>query len=173
MRIRKWAIIFVFISLSLCLFSGCSRQQVQKDSKSTFTDSELQNIEKSNKVLMEEGFQMAGHLPDSLQKILSEITGWMKEAKPYTNKIPKSDDFTTSVYVGPAILSLTTADNNEIKLTPAYYVKLKYGMGLNFIYINNVICYSKNDKVRYFVLKELYDWLKNNKWKLEFHSEYE
>jgi hypothetical protein len=138
-----------------------------------FTETELQNIEKSNKVLMEEGFQMAGHLPNSRQKILSEITYWVKEAKPYTNKIPKSDDYVTSVYVGPAILSLTTADKSKIKLTPAYYVKLKNGIHLDFKYISNVICYSNNNKMRYFVSKGLYDWLKNNKWKSEFHSEYE
>lgn len=113
--------------------------------------------------------------PKNNESVLSKVTSWLQQAKPYMEKIPQSEPSGPSAgYHGPAILYITTSDKHKITIIPAFYEvseMTEHGKMYTNRYIADVLNLSCDEQHCYIQSKGLYNWLKNDKWETEFEME--
>jgi hypothetical protein len=137
------------------------------------TDSELKTIETGGKVsITSEGPCQICQTPKYNKPVLSKVTTWLQQAKPYIGRIPKSDcpRVLFGGYIGPATMHITMPDKREITIKPAYYTipeMTEHGKMYANHYVANVLELDYDQQRSYIQSSQLYNWLKNGKWKTE------
>lgn len=125
-------------------------------------------------------------IPNNQKFVSSQVLSWLKEATPYTEKIPQSPEVVFQGNVGPARITLTTADHHLIEIYPEYYVE-KSGKSYTSIstdghgvvtktenpvyqvqYVQDVLVFNNGVDRTYLESEPLYNWLKQGQWKPEF-----
>lgn len=138
-------------------------------------ESELKTIETGGKVnLTPDSPCQTWEVPKDNKAVLSKVTTWLQQAKPYIGRIPKSNcTGVFSGYFGPAILYITTSDNHKITIKPAYYTipeMTEHGKMYANHYVANVLELDYDQQRSYIQSSQLYNWLKNDKWRTEFKN---
>lgn len=113
-------------------------------------------------------------IPKSQNSTLSKITLLLKQAKLYNGKIPSShtsSDVVFNAYIGPSTLYINTSDKHKITIQPVFYI-LSDRTRCRIDYLSGVLKFIDDKQIIYIQSSQLYDWLKNNKWKLEFKIEH-
>lgn len=101
---------------------------------------------------------------------MPKILAWLKTAKPYTGKIPKTANVIFYANVGPSTIFLRNSDKRFITAEPEWYV-ISSGTGRASVsYIQNVVKLNIYGKTAYVVSNPLYDWLKKDRWKSAFRE---
>lgn len=112
--------------------------------------------------------------PKNAQKTLAKVSVWLQASRPYTGDVPQTtDDVIFNGNIGPASLSIDTAQKQTLTLQPAWYIvpSDKPVGGYETYetrYVTNVLQLKKDNQTSYLTCKPLYDWLKNDTWKTEF-----
>lgn len=125
-------------------------------------------------------------IPNDQKFVLSQIIAWLKQAEPYTEKIPQSPEVVFQGNVGPAQITLTTSDKRLLVIYPAYYIEKsekthtsistdEHGVvtktenpEFQVQYVQDVLVFDNGGDRSYLKSEELYNWLKSNQWKTEF-----
>ncbi len=115
--------------------------------------------------------------------VISQTLTWLKTATPYTEQIPQSAKVYLYGYLGPSRLCLTTSNNQNISIYPAYYYTAEptvYDVEVNGVqqeqpsylyqvqYVQGVVACDNGQGISYFKSGPLFDWLKTDQWKTEF-----
>jgi len=184
---RKTIICFLFIFIvSLCLLTGCaakhnpsmeatSSQSSKSGTSSTavLSDAVQKSIANGGEVsLTGDSPNMPWMVPKNKDTVISEVTTWLQQAKPYMDKIPQSEYTGASAgYSGPAILYISTSDKHKITIAPAHYnISEMTDQGKMYTnrYISGVLYLKYDEQESYIQSSQLYNWLKNDKWETEF-----
>ena len=121
-------------------------------------------------VYISAGTPIKGKWTTSYAKVVAQqVLKWLKESTPYTGVVPESS-ITLDAYPGFARLHLTTADNQEIVVSPANYAVLENGE-YKPKYVQDVVEYSVGIQTIYLESPQLYDWLKSGQWKDQFKEQ--
>ena len=80
--------------------------------------------------------------PDSQNEVLSQVSSWLKTAKPYTGTVPNTDYVDDIVHhnIGPSAMHITSSEQFETLIYPAWYVKID-GQEVDGGYITHNIHY--------------------------------
>ena len=128
-----------------------------------------------------------GWTPKDQKAVLSQVTSWLNKAAPYTGKIPESQGpYVWYANIGPSELHILTIDKHQITIYPAYYIA-KTGKTDTAVtqdeqgnvttnenpeyqiqYIQDVLVFDTGGDRTYIKSEPLYNWLKQDQWKLEF-----
>ena len=178
MSIHKKMIIygvFILIILSLSFFAGCGKKQQKTSGTQETSDavvisaSELKSIANSGVInLTDDSCASTFWIPKAQNITLSEVTTWLQQAQPYKGKIPKSAQ--SRIFhgnIGPSALYISTSDKHEISIQPFYYL-VSVGTGYKTCYLADVLILDNDGHKGYIQSSQLYNWLKNDKWKTEF-----
>ncbi|WP_026884706.1 hypothetical protein [Clostridium akagii] len=151
--------------------SSKSVQQVT-DNARVISTMELKSIARGGVVSLVDDSPAAFSWAPRNQKItLSEITYWLHGATIYRGKIPKSQNVALfKANVGPSILNISYSNKVNITIQPAFYLGSKNA--LNIQYIRDVLQLNNDGKKSYIQSKQLFNWLKNDKWKTEFEMKH-
>lgn len=136
--------------------------------KNVFSATELERISKGNIHIKDDTAASKYWIPNNEKSTLSEVTTWLKNSNPYRQSIPKTLD--NAIFAGnilPASLVVNFSNAHEIIILPATYIELD-GNHYKVHFITDVLQFSNDGKITYIKSKELYDWLKNDKWQAEF-----
>jgi hypothetical protein len=181
-----WGAIIVIMALSF--MAGCedknNKSQEINSSKSTqpetsdtdgILSSGLKSISNGASVSLLPDYPMTLLMvPKSPNSTLSEITAWLENASPYNGEISSSKNtsstMTYAAYTGPSVLYINTPDGHKITIEPVIYYASS-GTGYERKYLSNVLLFSDDNRKMYITSGQLYDWLKNDKWKSEFDRE--
>lgn len=175
-----YGVIILLISLSTTAY--CEEKYNQKIALSKLSGTkvissiEIKNITLSGDIRIADDSPASGEWTPKIRKnTLNEIITWLQQAKQYKEKIPKSqippERFKANIE--PSTLFITTSDKHVITIQPAFYLSLKKGVnsGVQVKYVTNILILKKDNQESYIQCTNLYDWLKNDKWKTEFkHS---
>lgn len=106
-------------------------------------------------------------VPKTQKTTLNEIISWLHDATIYKGKIPKSQNIALfKANVGPSILHISSSDKDNITVQPAFY--LASNNDLDIQYITDVLQLNNDGAKSYIKSEKLYNWLKNDKWKIKF-----
>lgn len=136
------------------------------DSTYAFSKSLLSSIHLGNTVTITAGYQYIAYKPKDNNTTLKKLQGWLDQSTLYTQTVPQSERFTTSVYIGPPLLHIS----DHILIQPAEYDTLE-GNLIKKHEIADIIEVNRDGIKFYLNSKDLYDWLKNNQWKSDFQTE--
>lgn len=178
---RKMIICGVFILImSLSLMAGCGEKHSQEIDVSKTGDTgmistaELKSIANSGVAsLTDDSAASIWWVPKDKKTTLNEVTSWLQQAKPYKGKIPKSQN--VGIFKGnifPSKLYIKTSDEHEVTIQPAFYIAISNGKSSVVNYINNVLQLKNGNQKIYIQSSELFNWLKNDKWKTEFEMKH-
>lgn len=112
-------------------------------------------------------------VPKSPHSTLSKIAFWLKQAKGYNGVIPSSQTSPDAIFnanIAPSALNINTYDRHTITIQPVWYL-ISNGTGYTSHYLSGVLKVVDNKQEDYIQSSQLYDWLKNDKWKAEFEIE--
>lgn len=171
--------VFVLI-MSLSFMTGCGEKHSQEiDSSKTddtqiISTSKLKSIENSGVISLADDSPASFYwVPKNQKTTLYEVTSWLQQAKPYKGKIPKSQNVGMfNGNIDPSILYIKTSDEHEITIQPAFYLAPSDGKSFVVHYINNVLQLNNDKQKIYIQSSELFNWLKNDKWKTEFEMKH-
>ncbi len=170
---RNMIICDVFI-LIICLsfMTGCVERSDSSKMVETgvISTTELKSIEKSSIVsLTDDSPASIWWIPKVQETTLSEVISWLQQAKEYRGKIPQSQiSGVFKANIGPSKLYIATSDKHEITIQPAFYSVANDGKGSEVCYVTDVLELSNDKQKVYIQSSELFNWLKNDKWKTEF-----
>lgn len=172
--------IFIII-MALGFISGCDKIQSQSQ-KSTSLKSvqetggvgvisanDIKNIGNSGEVsLTDDTAASIWWVPKNQKDILYEVISWLQRAKPYKGSIPE-DQISAVVHanIEPSKLYITTSDKHVITIQPVFYLASNDGK-YQVCYVAGILEFNNDKQKIYIQSNELFDWLKNNKWKTEF-----
>jgi hypothetical protein len=128
-----------------------------------------------------------GWTPHNQKTILLQVSSWLNKATPYIYKIPQSQGpYVFHANIGPSELHILTSDKHQITIYPAYYIE-KMGKTDTAIsqdengvvtttenpefqvhYVQDVLVFDNGGDRTYLKSEPLYNWLKQDQWKLEF-----
>ncbi|GFZ29976.1 hypothetical protein CSC2_05020 [Clostridium zeae] len=174
----------ILIIVCLSLMVGCQKKSSQnqesssskllqqgiKDKESKYT-SELKDITSSERIDIDDDTPAQGKWTSKDQEAtLSEVLPWLKQAKLYKGEMPEAsnlgkDEPVFNANIGPSILSISTSNKHIIKIKPAFHINSDNG---HINYYVNVVEFDYDGQKTYIESNQLYEWLKNNKWKTEF-----
>ncbi|KNY27177.1 hypothetical protein [Pseudobacteroides cellulosolvens] len=101
-------------------------------------------------------------------EIASKLVTYLEHATMYTSEIPKSQEgLIFAANIGPSQLCVLDTNKSSIIVSPAYYVTVQNN-SINVKYIDDVVDVSSNNKHVYIKANKLYNWLKNNEWKIDY-----
>lgn len=134
----------------------------------------LKGISNTSRIIIaDDKPDQTGWTPKKQEITLSKITSWLKQANLYKGEIPKprnlgNKELVFNAYIGPSILNVFTSDSHNITIKPAYYIDKNDNNLYSAYYINNVLEFDYDGQKSYIESNQLFDWLKNDKWKTEF-----
>lgn len=133
------------------------------------TAKQLKDISKSKAVTIADDSRASIiWTPKNQKNTLYKIASYLKQAKLYTGKIPKIHFIGTyNANIMPSKLNIAIDKRNQIIIQPAFYGDDKDN-GLRINYIDNVLSMIRNNKKIYIESKDLFKWLKEDRWKTEF-----
>ena len=168
-RLKLLNIFVVIISVSILLVAACEKQSSNPPAPSSVSFKLPTSIQ-----LISIGDDSPAGIywsPYDQKSVISEVISWLEKAKPYTVKVPESEDVGRFNFnIGPSILNITTLSHHEF-IYPAWYTK-RGGQKNNVYsavhYVKNVVVVKNGKEITYLESEPLYNWLKNNEWKKEF-----
>ncbi len=170
---RNMIICGAFI-LIICLsfMTGCVKRSDSSKMVETvvISTTELKSIDKSSIVsLTDDSPGSILLIPKVKETTLSEVISWLQQAKEYKGKIPQSQiSGMFKANIGPSKLYIATSDKHEITIQPAFYLVSNDDNGYEVRYVTDVLKLNNDKQEMYVQSSELFNWLKNDKWKTEF-----
>lgn len=156
----KKLVFFLSAAIVALALTGCS---------STVSGDVLNSINNAKQILITDDTAAAGYWnPKDQNSVMSEVTGWLKEAKPYKGTVPQTEG--TGDKVAGNIWPSTLHISGTLTISPACALSSEK-QSFKIRYVENVILLDKSGEKSYWESKELYDWLKNDKWEPEFQKE--
>ena len=144
------------------------KQQVTSDT-GVISTMELKSIASGGEISLADGSPASiWWLPKTQKTTLYEVMTWLQQAKLYKGKIPQSHNVVVSHgKIGSSALCISTPDKHEITIQPAFYL-VSDGKSFEVQYITDVLQINNDGQKSYIQSSQLYSWLKNDKWKMEF-----
>jgi hypothetical protein len=176
MRIVKKALCAFLILLSLSGLSVLAKNPntkaaAQKSVTPAISAEQFTALQKSGWLnLADDGAMSAWWVANDQKSTTQKVILWLKAAKPYTEKIPRSANVVFYANVGPSTLFLRSADKRFISAEPAWYIVSSGNGRASVSYVKNVIKLDVYGKTAYVVSASLYDWLKKDLWKPAFRE---
>jgi|GEM_PF-5821214 hypothetical protein len=97
---------------------------------------------------------------------LYKVTYWLHQAKSYKGKVPLSQ-YNGAFHkenIGPSILYISTWDKHKISIQPSFFLDSDG----NVRFVTDVLQLNNDGHISYIQSSQLYNWLKNDKWKTQF-----
>lgn len=166
---RKIIIFGTLAAMFLCFISGCGEKS---GNSQVISAVELKEFMDNGKIAVADGsIQNYKRAPKNQKTALSRTLNWLKQAKPYKGETPIPWSGETSGYSGPAQLDIYTPDKDiYIKISPAVSYEVK-GIVFKGHFVKNVIWFNNGGQISYIESRQLYNYLKNNRWKRDFKKE--
>lgn len=164
------------IVILFCFMTGCG----QKPSNSqAMTAAELKDIMSNGNIGIGLNLGSKAYVPKNQKAALSKVVTWLKQAEPYKEEIPKPTyGLTTSSpsQEHPMVaMSIFSSDNpmyvspSAYYIIPATYIKNTKGYYRRCFIKNVIVLYRFVDgPPKYIKSRQLYNYLKSNKWKKDF-----
>ena len=111
-------------------------------------------------------------LPNDPQTAIMDVLTMLQSAQPVSVQFPRSKkklSGESSGYTGPPTLNLHLNTHEDIMITPAYFIWSAWQGGFDYHYVNGIVEYWKGDSTIYLGDPSLYNWLKQDQWKSQFH----
>jgi len=162
----------VLIALPFVLLTGCGSvpNATVTQSQATFHMPEITDIKSLS---IESDFaSRITVVPNAPLTTMQQVLTLLKTAQPVDVEFPELKNQISRPsggYSGPATLDLNLKNNDDIRVTPAYYVWTASQGGYSYHYVNGVVGYRDGDSTIYLRDASLYEWLKEDKWKNAFH----
>lgn len=168
--VRK--VLSVLIAIPFVLLTGCGSvpNATVTPSQATFHMPEITDIKSLN---IESDFaSRLTVVPNAPLTTMQQVLALLKTAQPVDVQFPELKNIISRPsggYFGPATLDLNLNNNDDIRITPAYYVWTASQGGYSYHYVDGVVEYRDGDSTIYLRDESLYEWLKEDKWKDAFH----
>lgn len=173
------------LMLSLIFTAGCNAAQTKSNRIAASKPSlkavcnggviptyAIKSIESSGEVsIADDSCAAIIWVPKSKNTTLSKVLIWIKSAELYKGTIPKST-FSGVLHANtnPSCLIINTSGQHSLKILPAFY-RTKDDITGRHHFIPDVLTLTCDNHTITVKSKELYNWLKNDKWKSEFKME--
>ncbi|MCF8564625.1 hypothetical protein LLE49_07685 [Alicyclobacillus tolerans] len=111
-------------------------------------------------------------LPNDPKTAIKNVLTMLQAAQPVSVQFPHSKkklSGESSGYTGPATLNLHLNASEDLMITPAYFIWSAWQGGFDYHYVNGVVEYREDESVIYLRDVSLYNWLKQDRWKSQFH----
>lgn len=112
------------------------------------------------------------YYPNDQGGAISEVVTWLQNATEVTVHFPKVhvQTGTSGGYTGPSILNLHLKNEELAEVLPGFYV-IPSKHGYSYRYLDGIVEYknSWDGTDVYFKSPSLYQWLKRDQWKSQFH----
>lgn len=163
MTVKK-TVFLLFAAIVTIALTGCSSNTVSGDV--------MESVSNGKSMIIYDDLPCQHCWAPKDRKVVSaEVSKWLKEATPYKDSIPKDSDSSSKVISANNISPSTLHISNKLTISPCWYL-----YNDNQLYqkrfVDNVIEIDKSGEKSYWESKELYNWLKNDRWKPEFEKEF-
>lgn len=140
--------------------------------KQSLIINEIKLIKACSKISIQDDFPCSTiWKPTSQDKTLEKVISWLNKAQVYTDNVPASSASAKNAVfyanILPSTLSINSSNNHIIMIQPVMYL-IESGNGFQRNYLENVLKLTDGDSKVYIQSKQLYDWLKNDKWQSNF-----
>lgn len=168
--VRLYVTILVLIGLT-----GCSRTAAQVTIKPLqHATLSISTPNSAQKILMYDDSPAGSTwFPNNPGDVQREVSVWLQGAQPVSVQTPHSDSFISMSHFGPSQLTFYAGNNQIMQLYPVFYVsetnKSNNVKQYDIHYVSDVVEVKQSGHLGYLESAPLYQWLKTDTWKQEFH----
>lgn len=165
-------LLFLLSGLQFLLLTGCGSvpNATVTPKQAPLLIPKVTNIKSLN--IESDSPSQAIQLANDPKTAIRNVLTMLQTAQPVMVQFPELKQKISGGYVestGPAILNLTLSTSENVMITPAHFIWSTWQGDFNYHYVNGIVEYRKGDLTTYLSDPSLYNWLKQDQWKSQFH----
>lgn len=142
-----------------------------------FSEAELQSVAEHGTLQIGSGLCERIWVPatqKAQESAARQIAAWLRQAQPYTGKIPKTQisQYAFKANVAPAVLSVSATGGYRFSVQAMFYFVRRQGAEVQERNVQDVLTLSANGKTTAVRCAPLYGFLQNGGWEPAFRLKY-
>lgn len=142
-----------------------------------FSEAELQSVAEHGTLQIGSGLCERIWVPatqKAQESAARQIASWLRQARPYTGKIPKTQisQYAFKANVAPAVLSVSAPGGYRFSVQAVFYFVRRQGAEVQERNVPDVLTLSANGKTAAIRCAPLYGFLQNGGWEPVFRLKY-
>lgn len=139
-----------------------------------FSEAELESVAEHGTLQIASGLCERLWVPKAPGATARQVAAWLRQARPYTGKIPETQisPYAFKANVAPASLSVSASGGYSLSVQAAFYFVRLQGAAFQERFVPDVLALRANGKTSFLRCAPLYGFLQNGGWEPGFRLKY-